>query len=280
MKIIKVASVLTVLLFTSHFSQGQKTKSASSKNRVSISVIRGYSQPQSIDDVKDVSKNSETYNALKEIVERYHVTIIYDDYFFRGNDNLKRGDFVVSFASALESIRTATKNAMLDTVLVNTYDRNKAYINSVSEIKDVKPGSIYYPSVRSLLEDWGINAPFTKAGVLNAQSLFYEDELYDILRVTLGYRYSGILPKKTPVKRNRFAIILDNALDQKMKEIDELNSQKQAKENAEKAKVDSLIKQTEQTRRDSISKEIEERKIEAQKKEYEARKKLSEKKVE
>jgi hypothetical protein len=159
-------------------------------------------------------------------------------------------------------------------VLVNTYDRNRAYINSVTQVKDLKPGSIYYVAVQNLLEDWGINAPFTKAAVLNAQSLFYQDELYDILRVTLGYQYRGITPGKVAVTRNHFAIILDDALNQKMKQIDSLAAKNKARADAEKARVNALIEQIEQNRHDSISKEIEARKIEAQKKEEEARKKL------
>jgi hypothetical protein len=200
--------------------------------------------------------------------------MVYDDNTFRGNANLKRGDFVVSYASALQSIRRATKRDSLDTVLVNTYDRNRAYINSVTQVKDLKPGSIYYVAVQNLLEDWGINAPFTKAAVLNAQSLFYQDELYDILRVTLGYQYRGITPGKVAVTRNHFAIILDDALNQKMKQIDSLAAKNKARADAEKARVNALIEQIEQNRHDSISKEIEARKIEAQKKEEEARKKL------
>ncbi len=228
-------------------------------------------------EIKDVLENNEAYASLKDLIEKYHVTMVYDDNTFRGNANLKRGDFVVSYESALESIRAATERDSLDTVLVNTYDRNRAYLTEVSQIKDIKPGSIYYVAVQNLLERWGINAPFTKAAVLNAQSLFYQDELYDILRVTLGYHYSNI-PKKVPLTRNNFAMILNDALNQKMQQIDLLASERKAKAQAEKARINEIVKQIEQNRRDSISKEIEARKMEAQKKEEEARKKLAEKK--
>lgn len=277
-KFLRLGFAMAGFLLITHFADAQKTKKASLKNKVSLSVVKAYANPQSISDVKDILINNEAYNALKELIEKYQVTMVYDDNSFRGNANLKRGDFVVSYASALQSIRSATKRDSLDTVLVNTYDRNRAYITSVTQVKDLKPGSIYYVAVQNLLEDWGINAPFTKAAVLNAQSLFYQDELYDILRVTLGYQYSGITPRKVAVTRNHFAIILDDALNQKMKQIDSLAAKNKARADAEKARVKALIEQIEQNRHDSISKEIEARKIEAQKKEEEARKKLGVKK--
>ena len=118
--------------------------------------------------------------------------MVYADNSFLGNANLKRGDFVVSYNSALDRIKDVINNAGLDTSLINTYDRNKAYITSVTQVRDIKPGSVYYVAVQSLLENWGINAPFTKAALLNANSPFYQDELYDILRVTLGYNYGTL----------------------------------------------------------------------------------------
>ena len=117
--------------------------------------------------------------------------------------------------------------------------------------------------MQSLLERWGINAPFTKAAVLNANSLFYEDELYDILRVTLGFEYGKGKPGKVAVKRYRFAIILNDALNLKMQQVEVLANEKKAKEDAEKARVNAIIQQIEQNHRDSVSKEIEMRKEEA-----------------
>ena len=62
-----------------------------------------------------------------------------------------------------------------------------------------------------------------------------------------------------------------------MKQIDSLAVDKRAKSDAEKARVNAIIRQIEQNHRDSVSKEIEARKIEAQKMEDSARKKLEDK---
>jgi hypothetical protein len=275
--LVKLSFAVTFLLFSTHFANAQNKKSTVTVRAHTKVTEKGFGSPQSISDVKDVLENNEAYNALKDLIEKHKVTIVYADNTFLGNANLKRGDFVVSYNAALDRIKDAIKNAGLDTSLVNTYDRNKAYITSVTQVKDVQPGSVYYISVQSLLEEWGINAPFTKAALLNANSLFYQDELYDILRVTLGYDYGTFKPKKVAVTRSGFAIVLDDALNQKINQVQMLRDEKKAKDDAEKARVNAIIQQIQQNHRDSISKEIEMRKQEAEKKEAEARKQLDDK---
>ena len=270
------ATTLFVLLFQTSNAQNA-SPTVKSKTHVPTKE-KGFGNPQSISEVADILENNEAYNALKDLIENYHVTMVYADNSFLGNANLRRGDFVVSFNSALGRIGDAINNSGLDTSLINTYDRNKAYITSVTQVKDIKPGDIYYNAVQSLLEEWGINAPFTRAAVLKARSLFYQDELYDILRVTLGFDYDAFKPKRIPITRYHFAMVLDDALKQKFAQIQMLADKKKAKDAAEKARVDSIVGQIEQSRRDSISKEIEMRKAEAEKKEAEARKKLEENK--
>ena len=73
-------------------------------------------------------------------------------------------------------------------------------------------------------------------------------------------------------------MILNDALTLKMQQVEVLASEKKSREDAEKSRVNAIIKQIEQNHRDSVSKEIEMRKAEAEKKEAEARKQLEEKK--
>jgi len=268
---------LTTLFLSFNSSTAQISRGRTNAKLNAQKTAKGFGNPQSISQVTDILENNEAYNSLKDLIENHHVTMVYADNSFLGNANLKRGDFVVSYNSALDRIKDVINNAGLDTSLINTYDRNKAYITSVTQVRDLKPGSVYYVAVQSLLENWGINAPFTKAALLNANSPFYQDELYDILRVTLGYSYGTFGPKKATITRYRFAMVLDDALKQKLAQVKILSDEKKAKDDAEKARIDSIVKHIEQNRRDSISKEIEIRKAEAQKKEAEARKKLDDK---
>lgn len=277
MRHFKALLFLTMLFFVVNESTAQSSRGRTNGKISAQKTVRGFGHPQSINEVTDILENNDAYNFLKDLIENHHVTMVYADNSFLGNANLKRGDFVVSYNSALDRVKDLINEDGLDTSLINTYDRNKAYITSVTQVRDIKPGSVYYVAVQSLLENWGINAPFTKAALLNANSLFYQDELYDILRVTLGYNYGNFKPKKTTLTRYRFAMILDDALKQKLAQVQMLSDEKKAKDAAEKARIDSIIKQVEQNRRDSTSKEIEIRKVEAQKKEAEARKKLEDK---
>jgi hypothetical protein len=56
-----------------------------------------------------------------------------------------------------------------------------------------------------------------------------------------------------------------------------LAGEKKSKDDAEKARVNTIVQQMQQNHRDSVSKEIEMRKADAQKKEAEARKQLEDK---
>jgi hypothetical protein len=56
-----------------------------------------------------------------------------------------------------------------------------------------------------------------------------------------------------------------------------LAGEKKSKDDAEKARVNTIVQQMQQNHRDSVSKEIEMRKADAQKKEAEARKQLQDK---
>ena len=137
---IKWSFAILFLFMFSDLTHAQVKKNTASVKPHAKVVGRSFGNPHSISDVKDILENNEAYAALKSLIEIHKVTIVYSDNSFLGNANLKRGDFVVSFNSALDHIKDATKNAGLDTSLVNTYDRNKAYITSVTQVKDVQPG--------------------------------------------------------------------------------------------------------------------------------------------
>ena len=168
----------------------------------------------------------------------------------------------------------------LDTALINTYDRNRggAYLTAITQVKDISETSIYYPASKSLIEKWGVAAPFALTKTLNANTTMPEKEVYDILRVTLGYNSAGANPYSAGITRSKFAIVLNNALSQKNTEINSLHSIQQAKRDEERKRQMDSLQRVDMMRKDSVAKEIELRKQEAAKKEEEARKKLLEKK--
>lgn len=276
--------VLMICLFTSVQAQKKKTttsKAAVNNNTVVIKFTqRNFGDPSSVSQITDITETDAAYESLKNLIENYDVTVTYFDNLFRGKENLKRGDFIVALNSALNNLKSKMDAAGLDTAIINTYDRNRggAYLTSISQVKDINENSIYYPAARSLIERWGIAAPFALNKTLNPNSTISEKEVYDILRVTLGYNSAGVNPYSTAITRNKFVAALNNAVSHKATEIYSLQTALQAKRDAERKRQLDSLQVVDMLRKDSIAKEIELRKLEAAKKEEEAKKKLAEKK--
>jgi hypothetical protein len=273
-----------MFLFTGVQAQKKITtkKATVPNNTVVIKLTqRNFGSPTSVSQITDVAQNDDAYESLKNLIENYGVTITYADNLFRGKESLKRGDFIVALNSVLNNLKSKMDAAgITDTTLFNTYDRNRggAYLTSVSQLKDVKENSIYYPASRSLIERWGIAAPFALNKTLNATSPVSEKEVYDILRVTMGYNSAGVNPYSTGITRNKFVTVLNNAVTQKMTEINSLRTIQQAKKDEERRRQLDSLQKVDMLRKDSIAKEIELRKQEAAKKEADARKLLEKKK--
>ena len=273
-----------ILSFLVIHAQAQKKVTAKKKttNTVTIKAVdRNFGSPASVSDITDVDDSNVVYPELKNLIDNYGVTITYADNTFRGKEALRRGDFIVALNSALNNLRSKMEAAgITDTTLFNTYDRKRggAYLTGISQVKDVPENSIYYPAAKSLIEQWGIAAPFALNKTLSAGSTISEKEVYDILRVTMGYNSAGVNPYATAISRNKFAIALNNAVTQKLTEIKSLGSMLQAKRDAERKRQLDSLQRVDMLRKDSITKEIQARKQEADRKEEEARKLLEKKK--
>lgn len=278
----KILPVALLLIITSVEAQKKVTKKKTVSNNTVVIKLqeRNFGSPTSISAISDINMADPAYESLKNLIENYGVTLTYTDNTFRPKELLKRGDFVVALNSALNNLKSKMDAAGLDSTLINTYDRNRggAYLTGIAQVKDLIESSIYYPASKSLIERWGIAAPFALNKTLNANTTMPEKEVYDILRVTLGYNSAGINPYSPGMSRSKFAIVLNNALSQKNTEINSLHSIQQAKRDEERKRQMDSLQRVDMMRKDSVAKEIEIRKQEAAKKEEEARKKLLEKK--
>lgn len=256
-------------------AQKKKVVKKSSKATVVKFTEKSFGTPTSITEVTDVTEGSAAYDAEKNLIENYGVTLAYSDNTFKGKDPLRRGDFIVAYNSALSSIKKAMDSSAVDSSLINTYDKNASYITSVNDLKDLKATSVYYPATQALIERWGIAAPFTKAKLMNAGGIMTEAEVYDILKVTLGYTSPGSNPYTTAMTRDKFAMVLNNAMYQKMSQVNAMASAKRMAADDDRRSQELAFKQSERQRKDSVAKEIELRRIDAQRKEAEAWSKLS-----
>ena len=257
-------------------AQKKKTVKHSSAKTTTIKFTpREFGTPSSVSEIKDVSDSSAEFQSVKNLIETNGVTLVYADNTFKSKESLRRGDFIVSFNSALDAIKKAADAGGSDGSIINTYDKNQAYVTNVSEIKDLKESSVYYPAVQSLIERWGIAAPFTKSKLLNAGAPMPEGEVYDILKATLGYNSPGTNPYATAMTRGKFAMVLNNALNLKLTQVNALATAKRDSIDDLRRQQEAMLKQQDKQRRDSLAKEVELSKIEAQKKESEAWTKLS-----
>ena len=278
----KILPVALLFIFTNAQAQKKVTKKKTVNNNTVVIKLteRNFGNPTSIPAITDIVVTDPAYESLKNLIENYGVTLTYADNTFRPKELLKRGDFVVALNSAFNNLRSKMEADGLDTALINTYDRNRggAYLTAITQVKDISETSIYYPASKSLIEKWGVAAPFALTKTLNANTTMPEKEVYDILRVTLGYNSAGANPYSAGITRSKFAIVLNNALSQKNTEINSLHSIQQAKRDEERKRQMDSLQKVDMMRKDSVAKEIELRKQEAAKKEEEARKKLLEKK--
>src|SRR5258708_303219 len=102
----KLSFFIPILILLFYISNAQNTNRALSVTHTQTTE-KGFGNPQSISGVTDILENNEAYNALKDLIENHHITM------------------VVPYNSVLDHIRDVINTAGLDTSLINTYDRNK-----------------------------------------------------------------------------------------------------------------------------------------------------------
>jgi len=278
-KYLKIIMLLALFGISYADIQAQKKKKSvksSTAKTVKVKFIpREFGTPASLIEISDLTDTTPGYQSVKNLVETNGVTLVYADNTFRPKDPLRRGDFIVSFNSALDAVKKATDAGNVDSSMISTYDKSQSYVTNVSEIKDLEQSSVYYPAAQSLIERWGIAAPFSKSKLLNAGAPMPEGEVYDILKQTLGYTSPGTNPYSTAMTRAKFAMVLNNAVNQKLTQVNALAAGRTDSLDDLRRQQEALIKQQDKQRKDSLAKEVELSKIEAQKKESEAWTKLS-----
>ncbi|MEP6597313.1 MAG: hypothetical protein ABJA71_15280, partial [Ginsengibacter sp.] len=140
-----------------------------------------------------------------------------------------------------------------------------------------KEESIYYPATQSLIEKWGVAAPFTKAKKLNAGTPMTEKEVYDILNVVYGYDNTGMNPYTGNMSRAKFATVLNNAIAVKLQQVNDLKDKKDAEEEQvkqqEKMKIATELKASQQMKRDSLNNAYKAEQMEIERKATEAQSK-------
>ncbi len=242
-------------------------------------VETNFGSPSSITDVTDMADSNRAYNSVKNLIDE-HVTLTYDDNTFRGNEPLRKGDFIVALNSSLSAIKNFAVENGIDSMRnannAAAMSTPESSVTNLSDFTDLEEGSVYYPAVQSLMEK-GVTAPFTDSKKLDPGAVMSEKDVYDALNKVFNYDKSGMNPYATSMTRNKFAMVLNNAVSTKMQEqyamVDQKNAAAEQTRQEEKAKMAAEMQEQQQMRKDSLNsayqaeqQEIEKKALEAQSK--------------
>ncbi|MEO6187990.1 MAG: S-layer homology domain-containing protein [Ginsengibacter sp.] len=222
-------------------------------------VEQNFGSPASVADVADIADSSLAYNSVKNLIDK-KVTLAYEDNSFRGNEPIRRGDFIVALNSAIDAVKkvetehgiTSSDNSMA-VGAVSTVEEKGGGTNGLTGFQD---GSVYYPAAQSLMQK-GVNLSFEKSKIFNPGSPMSEKEVYEILNNVFGYSTAGMNPYATTMSRSKFAMALDNALSTKLQQdyaiIDQKNAEAEQDRQAEQQSLQAQMQQQEQMKRDSLN---------------------------
>ncbi len=242
-------------------------------------VETNFGNPSSITDVTDIADSNRAYNSVKNLIGE-HVTLTYDDNTFRGNEPLRKGDFIVALNSSLNTLKNFAVENGIDSMMnannAAAMSTPESSVTNLSDFTDLEEGSVYYPAVQSLMEK-GVTAPFTDSKKLDPGAVMSEKDVYDVLNKVFNYDKTGMNPYATSMTRDKFAMVLNNAVTTKMQEqyamVDQKNAAAEQARQEEKAKMAAEMQEQEQMRKDSLNsayqaeqQEIEKKALEAQSK--------------
>ncbi len=257
-------------------------------------VEKSFGTPASVTDVTDVADSSKSYNSVKSLLDK-HVTLTYGDNTFKGNEPIRRGDFIVALNSALDALKqVATENGIDSSFNVtNTSANANMSAASVAEntnssssvmssgLTDVQESSVYYPAVQGLTAK-GVSVPFSDSKKLNAGAPMTESEVYDALNKLFGYDKSGMNPYAKTMSRDKFAMVLNNAVSNKLMEeyamVDKNNAEAEQMRQQQKEKLAQEMASQDQMRKDSMNNAYKADQMEIEKKAIEAQSKKKHKK--
>ena len=95
-------------------------------------VEQNFGTPSAVTDITDVADSNRSYNSVKSLVDK-HVTLTYDDNTFRGNEPIRRGDFLVALNSSLDAIKNvAVENGIDNSTNVTTNNATTDNTNTVN----------------------------------------------------------------------------------------------------------------------------------------------------
>ncbi len=241
-------------------SAGAQTKSKiKTKSDEPKYVEQNFGSPSSVADVADIADSNLAYTSVKNLLDK-NVTLTYDDNSFRGDEPIRKGDFIVSLNSAIDAARKVESEHEIEASGNNmqaadasTSEDKQSRLNGLTGVRE---NSLYYPSAQSLMQK-GVNLSFEKSKSFNPGAELSEKEVYSILNDVFGYSTAGMNPYATSMSRSKFAMALNNALSSRLQNdyaiIDQKNAEAEQARQAEQQSLQAQMQQQEQMKRDSLN---------------------------
>ncbi len=288
------SSVLIFSFLLGNVHAQTKTKIKTKTTATPKFVEQNFGTSSSVTDVTDLPDSNKAYNSVQSLLDK-HVTLTYSDNTFRGNEPIRKGDFIVALNSSLDALKQVAASNGIDSSfnVANADNTNNMSAASVAEnntpsamngqpgFTDVQESSVYYPAVQGLTAK-GISVPFSDTKKLNAGEPMTESEVYDALNKVLGYDKSGMNPYAKTMSRDKFAMVLNNAVSKKLMEeyamIDKNNAAAEQTNQQEKERIAQEMASQVQMKKDSLNNAYKAEQMEIEKKATEAQSKKKHKK--
>ena len=265
-RIFSILFVFSMMVGTIDAQTKTKIKSTSAKTKVKSDepayTERNYAMNASMSDISDISDSVRAYKSVETLLGQ-NVTLVYDDNTFRGNEPIRKGDFIVAVNSSLDAIKKVVDENMsmepMDSSWTDSNTEQPAMTEETTmtaEIPGVDNNSIYYSAAQGLMAK-GVTAPFEEGKTFKPGATMSEKEVYDILNTVFGYSSPGINTYTNYMSRSKFAMALNNAVATKLLQeyavIDQRNAELEQVRAAEKARMKEEMEAAAQAKRDSLN---------------------------
>lgn len=205
--------------FSPIFCDGQPARASGVLiyNFIPLSPSERYFTPQKLEDLTDVSRDSQFYESILDLIENYRVAFGYGNRKFYPDAPLTRGDFAHFLRLTLEFVQKRAEVARLNPRQIGLMNRlNPQNLASPDKIKDLKPQDPFFDSVKALLLTFDI-ALLNENLEFNGRNPMTQKEIIEYWQIIFGeevvpVNFLNPETEKKLVSRGEFALFLQESL--------------------------------------------------------------------
>jgi TonB family protein len=176
-----------------------------------------YFTPEKIEDLTDISRTSQFYEAILDLTENYRIAFGYGNRRFYPETPLTRGDFAHFLRLTLDLIQKRAEISRINPRQIGLMNRfNPQNLTSLDEIKDINPQDPFFDSVKALLLTYDI-ALFNEKLEFKGRNPMTQKEVIEYWRIFFGeesvpVNFLNAESEEKFVTRGEFALFLQESL--------------------------------------------------------------------